>query len=508
MLSQKYNPKEILAEAKIKKELHAQITTLLMNLANNCAKLNSIVFNDPKAEGTKFKMVLPFPPTVYEIYKNYVKNKEATTTQIKLVDGSQQDLEVLLDNIKIERLMFDKFESDTTETGLYDRYRLFCFKTLKRIGLLLVQNTYSPERIDRIIKKMKEFMEVIFPIMEDKRPENQPFLELASELLYSQLESSRSFLIKDYKKNILDIFDGNDFFKCTKQTLKYWSKIIDWVITMDRTDLFSEFLAKVSAFSFFFSKDTETKQKIKAFERICFIIYSGERDKYHNKLVMLLEKMAEVIKNAESSHPSLLILILFCVRILILRLSPSTLNDLFRHIWPILLTLLMQIFNKKNTQNYPNLILAALKLIELMTVIQLEEFYINQWVFLFDYFGLTLEPTYSNSNPPPSDYDATNNKVSGFIYQPYVTNCIQDNLKINYKTKQIDVQKDCKKMDRKIVMTMTNVDDEVEIKAKALFLCQYLIQQNEFRTQVDPQQIESLIEGDFISLDDYIFKIN
>ena len=56
---------------------------------------------------------------------------------------------------------------------------------------------------------MKEFMEVIFPIMEDKRPENQPFLELASELLYSQLESSRSFLIKDYKKNILDIFDGN-----------------------------------------------------------------------------------------------------------------------------------------------------------------------------------------------------------------------------------------------------------------------------------------------------------
>jgi len=44
----------------------------------------------------------------------------------------------------------------------------------------------------------------------------------------------------------------------------------------------------------------------------------------------------------------------------------------------------MQIFNKKNTQNYPNLILAALKLIELMTVIQLEEFYINQWVFLFD----------------------------------------------------------------------------------------------------------------------------
>jgi len=57
-------------------------------------------------------------------------------------------------------------------------------------------------------------------------------------------------------------------------------------------------------------------------------------------------------------------------------------------------------------------------------------------------------------------------------------------------------------------MTMTKVEDEQSIKAKALFLCQYVIQQNEFRTTVDPQQIESLIEGDFISLDDYIFKIN
>ena len=59
---------------------------------------------------------------------------------------------------------------------------------------------------------MKDFMEIIFPLMENKAPENQPFLECASELLYTQLESSRSFLVKEYKKNILDIFNGNVFF--------------------------------------------------------------------------------------------------------------------------------------------------------------------------------------------------------------------------------------------------------------------------------------------------------
>jgi len=42
---------------------------------------------------------------------------------------------------------------------------------------------------------------------------------------------------------------------------------------------------------------------------------------------------------------------------------------------------------------------------------------------------------------------------------------------------------------------------------KALMLCQYLIANNEFRSVVDPNEIENWIEEDFISLDDYIHKI-
>ena len=39
-------------------------------------------------------------------------------------------------------------------------------------------------------------------------------------------------------------------------------------------------------------------------------------------------------------------------------------------------------------------------------------------------------------------------------------------------------------------------------------LCIYLMQVNEFRTAVDPESVESMMESDFISLDDYIFKLN
>ena len=58
---------------------------------------------------------------------------------------------------------------------------------------------------------------------------------------------------------------------------------------------------------------------------------------------------------------------MFCMRILILRLSPKSLSQLFRNIWPMLLTFLMQVFSSEDKKD-SNLLLATLKLIELITI--------------------------------------------------------------------------------------------------------------------------------------------
>ena len=97
-------------------------------------------------------------------------------------------------------------------------------------------------------------------------------------------------------------------------------------------------------------------------------------------------------------HAALLILILFSVRILILRLSEHTLDQLFTDIWPMLLALLMQTFSKKlvrvQIQNeiskHHNYLLAALKLIEMISIHNLNEFANHQWIFVADYFGASL----------------------------------------------------------------------------------------------------------------------
>ena len=64
----------------------------------------------------------------------------------------------------------------------------------------------------------------------------------------------------------------------------------------------------------------------------------------------------------------------------------------------MILALLMQIFSKQyvkvvlsnEVSKNPNLLLASLKLIEMISLANLGEFAHHQWIFIYDYFGLKL----------------------------------------------------------------------------------------------------------------------
>jgi hypothetical protein len=86
----------------------------------------------------------------------------------------------------------------------------------------------------------------------------------------------------------------------------------------------------------------------------------------------------------DDASPALLILILFCIRILLMRLSAVSLNKLFKSVWPSLITLLIQIFKRDRSGRPCSLQLAALKVIELIHAMGLEEFMLHRWIFVFD----------------------------------------------------------------------------------------------------------------------------
>lgn len=83
--------------------------------------------------------------------------------------------------------------------------------------------------------------------------------------------------------------------------------------------------------------------------------------------------------------------ILFSMRVLILRLSLATLNEVLRKIWPTLITLMMTIFAKTHeSKGNLKVMLEALKLLELISIKNIEEFYLYQWIFIYDCKYLNL----------------------------------------------------------------------------------------------------------------------
>ena len=46
------------------------------------------------------------------------------------------------------------------------------------------------------------------------------------------------------------------------------------------------------------------------------------------------------------------------------------------------------------------------------------------------------------------------------------------------------------------------------LRAKSLALSQYMIINNSSKSKVDLTQLEEIIEGDFLSLDEFIYKVS
>mmetsp|Transcript_26438 Transcript_26438/g.23382 ORF Transcript_26438/g.23382 Transcript_26438/m.23382 type:complete len:86 (+) Transcript_26438:3616-3873(+) len=85
---------------------------------------------------------------------------------------------------------------------------------------------------------------------------------------------------------------------------------------------------------------------------------------------------------------------------------------------------------------------------------------------------------------------------------------MKDGTKIDYHPKKSEGQKRLKKVHRKLIVTLASVVDENEVRTQALELCNYMMKMNEYRSEADINEVESLVEADFISLDEYIFKMN
>ena len=167
----------------------------------------------------------------------------------------------------------------------------------------------------------------------------------------------------------------------SKKCLRLWRDVIREFAHYYQ-DIITDLFNTLNSSSFFSNKGTD-KFKIKALRRVSFIIYACNKDTYSNKLPLILEKVKEVI-TTYSENPPLEAEIFLMIRIMFLRFSHENLVEMLRHLWPIIFSELVMIISNKKKSNPLDLSLSSVKLIEELSLANMEEFCLYQWIFLLD----------------------------------------------------------------------------------------------------------------------------
>eukprot|EP00761_Pharyngomonas_kirbyi_P012956 gb/GECH01012983.1/.p1 GENE.gb/GECH01012983.1/~~gb/GECH01012983.1/.p1 ORF type:complete len:1803 (+),score=413.66 gb/GECH01012983.1/:1-5409(+) len=205
------------------------------------------------------------------------------------------------------------------------------------------------------------------------------------------------FTLKTLRKDLWDMFLENNFFKVDFNTLCCW-KVIFKNLMKDKS-LFSDLLTKISASQplAFLSRESEAVSRARLLKRMAFLIYCSRFDGYIRHVAGIQEKLVDCIKtstpsntrassqdltqvsslNAVTPFTTVFRQVLFCFRILITRISSSSLTTL----WPIVVSEMLRVLDTASLQT-PDVLLETMNFIDFATVVSPGEFQIYKWAFV------------------------------------------------------------------------------------------------------------------------------
>jgi hypothetical protein len=431
ILTQKYSPKEAYTvDKKIKKEFQ----DLMQGLTENMAR---IISNDLNIGfSPNYCLTFVYPPSMYEHLKAWTVliAEERKTHDIKAVNKflgthihTVKDTTSAYDGIhKISRetllmnelLEEDKrlLESDTKDnivdfikdlmqsqniddtdlqlppTFLETFFSYYTVQTMKNLFFSLLHNVLLSSSQEKIVYNLDTIVGVIIHILQRKKDHPPVLTDIVTELFAGLMKNADAILVKTYRKQISEIFFSDYFFDSSSRALNKWKTIIEYYMNHEKNDLIDDIISKWNTSAgMFTSKLYETKQKCTAIKRVAFLLYSSSIDHYLDKIDLLLKKMTENFKMSHLDYKVRIQLLLLC-RIILLRLSHENLVESLRKLWPNLLNELINILENKDevdNEDWYALQLEALKLVEILSLLNLEDFQLNQWIFLMDTYNIT-----------------------------------------------------------------------------------------------------------------------
>jgi len=324
--------------------------------------------------------------------------------------------------------------------------------------------------------------------------ENEIYVDLCTTLLHSLMKQAPAITYNSSKDKIMEFYLDQDFFNMSSKNLILWKDIIS-IFSQSYNNIIDDLISKINqGGGIFFNRNTDA-QNIIAMRRLSFIIYSCPKDTYALKLSQIMEKVKEVITKY-SENPTLLSEIFLMIRVMFLRFSNENLIELIRALWPIIFSELVTILTGKRKNNSNELNLGCAKLVELLTISNMEEFCLYQWIFFIDSYNIDDIDIRNNDNKYQLFYllNTSNNcfKPFAFSMAKNWNKCMDFITAFNSKHYEL-FQK------RSLTLQVQKILNEDELGSLIAKMFTYVGIMNNFRDILDLDSVEHVIENDFLN---------
>ena len=523
----KFPVREITSSNYIKKKIMNLIISLFNKIFQICINDNyESIFTQPT------QLIIPLPPSMYqaisyELYtnkiskiptnaesdsrskrkleKNFAKKENKKNIDNNLEENKEQKdaLRNFYENVHNYVENKEKIETDK----LIVIYRNIGFICLSTLFYLTMKTVFTSEKmtpyfyvvITGLFSIIKKYRTQIPKKSENSNNininlENEIYVDLSTKFLHNLMKQSPSITYNSSKDKIMEFFLDPDFFNMSQKNLCLWKDIIS-EFCRPYSNIINDLMDKINqGGGLFFNKNTD-QLNIISMRRLSFIIYSCPKNTYALKLGQIMEKAKEVITKY-CENPSLLSEIFLMLRVMFLRFSNENLIELIRALWPIIFSELVTILTgrRKNTTNELNL--GCAKLIELLTISNMEEFCLYQWIFFIDSYNVEDVNIKNNDNNCQLYYllNTQNNCFKPFAFSMAKNwNKCMDFVN-NFNSNHYELfQK------RSLTLQVQKIINEDELGSLIAKMFTYVAIMNNFRDVLDLDTVEKVIEQDFLS---------
>ena len=204
-------------------------------------------------------------------------------------------------------------------------------------------------------------------------------------------------MFEPWRAPLGELFFEESFFGVhrSSSSIFHWGKVIDRLISRDRTAFLEVISRKFSKAQFVQApsgakgeslsqytyaltpSQQDSLSRFHQMRRLAFVLFAGERDQHISRLALIQEKIVETLKLR--LDPAVYCEIFLVLRVLLIRFSPARL----RSYWPIILTEMYQIFSSEDPQ-LDHVVYAAWRFVDLAMTLSAELFAQYEWIFLVD----------------------------------------------------------------------------------------------------------------------------